>query len=112
VPHSGHRRRQHLAANQELEYESELVYQSPYDEGWLVKIEIAEASELHNLMKPTPNIVSPGRVWGPGTCRRIRLNEFGQVRRMVDQHLIYSHVITPNLRRRMDAVLQSEEGDL
>ncbi len=37
--------------NDELEWEPNLVNDSPYDEGWLVQIELTDASELDNLMK-------------------------------------------------------------
>ncbi|MCP4535885.1 MAG: glycine cleavage system protein GcvH [Chloroflexi bacterium] len=37
--------------NEELEWEPTLVNESSYDEGWLVKIEMANPSELDNLMK-------------------------------------------------------------
>lgn len=37
--------------NDELEWEPDLVNNSPYDEGWLVKIEITDHAELDNLMK-------------------------------------------------------------
>ena len=37
--------------NGELEDQPELVNESPYDEGWLVKVELADAAELENLMK-------------------------------------------------------------
>jgi len=37
--------------NEELEWESNLVNDSPYDEGWLVKIKLTDPSELDNLMK-------------------------------------------------------------
>ncbi len=40
-----------LDANDELEWEPMLVNESPYDEGWLVKIEMTDPSELENLMK-------------------------------------------------------------
>jgi len=40
-----------LEANEELEWEPFLVNESPYDEGWLVKIEISDPSELDNLMR-------------------------------------------------------------
>jgi glycine cleavage system H protein len=40
-----------VEANEELEWEPQLVNESPYDEGWLVKIEISDPSELDNLMK-------------------------------------------------------------
>jgi len=37
--------------NEELEWEPTLVNESPYDEGWLVKIEMSDPAELDNLMK-------------------------------------------------------------
>ena len=37
--------------NEELEWEPDTINSSPYDEGWLVKIEMSDASELDNLMK-------------------------------------------------------------
>jgi glycine cleavage system H protein len=37
--------------NEELEWEPDTINSSPYDEGWLVKIEMADAAELDNLMK-------------------------------------------------------------
>lgn len=37
--------------NEELEWEPALVNESPFDEGWLVKIEIADPAELDNLMQ-------------------------------------------------------------
>jgi glycine cleavage system H protein len=40
-----------LEANDELEWEPMLVNESPYDEGWLVKIEMTDSAELDNLMK-------------------------------------------------------------
>lgn len=40
-----------LEANEELEWEPQLVNESPYDEGWLVKVSINDPSELDNLMK-------------------------------------------------------------
>jgi glycine cleavage system H protein len=40
-----------LEANDELEWEPTLVNESPYDEGWLVKVEIADSSELADLMR-------------------------------------------------------------
>ncbi len=40
-----------LEANDELEWEPVLVNESPYDGGWLVKIELNDPSELDNLMK-------------------------------------------------------------
>jgi glycine cleavage system H protein len=40
-----------LEANEELEWEPQWVNESPYDDGWLVKVEMSDASELDNLMK-------------------------------------------------------------
>jgi glycine cleavage system H protein len=40
-----------MEANDELEWEPMLVNESPYDEGWLVKIKIADPSELDNLIR-------------------------------------------------------------
>lgn len=40
-----------VEANDELEWEPTLVNESPYDEGWLVKIEMDDPSELHNLLR-------------------------------------------------------------
>lgn len=40
-----------LEANDELEWEPMLINESPYDEGWLVKIEMADPSELDGLMR-------------------------------------------------------------
>ena len=40
-----------VEVNEELEWEPALVNESPYDEGWLVKIEMSDPSELGNLMK-------------------------------------------------------------
>ena len=37
--------------NDELEWEPTLVNESPYEDGWLVKIEMSDAGELDNLMK-------------------------------------------------------------
>lgn len=37
--------------NEELEWEPNLVNESPYDKGWLVKIEMSDAAGLDNLMK-------------------------------------------------------------
>ena len=37
--------------NEELEWEPNLVNESPYEEGWLVKIEMSDAAELDKLMK-------------------------------------------------------------
>ena len=38
------------ARNEALTEKPELVNESPYDEGWLVKVDVADASELDNLM--------------------------------------------------------------
>jgi len=38
-------------ANEELEWEPSLVNESPFEEGWLVKIEEVDLGELDNLMK-------------------------------------------------------------
>jgi glycine cleavage system H protein len=38
--------------NEELEWEPDLINRSPFEEGWMVKIEMSDASELENLMKP------------------------------------------------------------
>lgn len=40
-----------MEANEELEWEPMSVNESPYDEGWLVKIEMVASSELDNLMQ-------------------------------------------------------------
>ncbi|MGD2147501.1 MAG: glycine cleavage system H protein [Anaerolineae bacterium] len=40
-----------VEANEELEWEPQLVNVSPYDEGWLVRVEMADAAELGNLMQ-------------------------------------------------------------
>jgi glycine cleavage system H protein len=37
--------------NEELEWEPTLVNESPFENGWLVKIEVSDAAELGNLMK-------------------------------------------------------------
>ncbi len=41
-----------LEANEELEWEPHLVNESPYEEGWLVKIELQDPSQLDHLMRP------------------------------------------------------------
>jgi glycine cleavage system H protein len=38
-------------ANDELEWEPTLVNESSFEEGWLVKVEMADSAELDNLMK-------------------------------------------------------------
>jgi glycine cleavage system H protein len=40
-----------VEVNDELEWEPDLVNTSPYEEGWLVKIEMSDPAELDNLMK-------------------------------------------------------------
>jgi glycine cleavage system H protein len=40
-----------MEANEELEWEPMLVNESPYDEGWLVEIEMSDRSELENLLR-------------------------------------------------------------
>lgn len=37
--------------NEELEWEPTLVNESPFEEGWLVKIEMSDPAEMDNLMK-------------------------------------------------------------
>ena len=37
--------------NEELEWEPTLVNESPYEEGWLVKIEMTDPADLEDLMK-------------------------------------------------------------
>jgi glycine cleavage system H protein len=37
--------------NEELEWEPTLVNESPFENGWLVKVEMADSAELDNLMK-------------------------------------------------------------
>ena len=34
-----------------MEWEPTVVNESPYEEGWLVKIEMSDSAELGNLMK-------------------------------------------------------------
>ena len=41
-----------LEANEELEWESTLVNEDPYGEGWLVKIKASDLGELEDLWKP------------------------------------------------------------
>lgn len=40
-----------LAVNEELEFEPSLINQSPFDQGWLVKIEMSNPTELNNLLR-------------------------------------------------------------
>ncbi len=39
-------------ANEELEWESEVVNQDPYGKGWLARIKAANLAELNELLKP------------------------------------------------------------
>jgi len=39
-----------LEKNPVLESQPELVNQDPYGEGWMIKMKIADASQLNNLM--------------------------------------------------------------
>ncbi len=39
-----------VEVNEELEWEPTLINESPFDEGWLVKLEMSNAAELDNLM--------------------------------------------------------------
>jgi len=38
-------------ANEELEWEPTLLNESPYDQGWMVKMEMVDSSQLDGLMK-------------------------------------------------------------
>ena len=40
-----------LEANEEIEWESTLINQDPYGQGWLAKIEMRDASELAGLLR-------------------------------------------------------------
>ena len=40
-------------ANEEIEWESTVINEDPYGEGWLAKIEAADLSELDGLMRPS-----------------------------------------------------------
>lgn len=40
-----------VAVNEELEFEPSLINQSPFDQGWLVKIEMSNPAELNNLFR-------------------------------------------------------------
>lgn len=40
-----------IEANEELEWEPSAINESPFEDGWLVKIEMSGPSELDNLMK-------------------------------------------------------------
>ncbi len=39
-----------IAVNGELEQRPELVNESPFDEGWIVRVRISDAAELDNLL--------------------------------------------------------------
>ncbi|MGD8465314.1 MAG: glycine cleavage system H protein [Anaerolineae bacterium] len=40
-----------VKVNEELEWESTLVNESPYDEGWFVQIELADPAQMEALMR-------------------------------------------------------------
>ena len=40
-----------VGANEEIEWESALVNEDPYGEGWLAKLEIADPGDLDDLMR-------------------------------------------------------------
>ncbi len=40
-----------IEANEELEWESTIVNDSPYGDGWFAKIELSEPSEVDNLLR-------------------------------------------------------------
>jgi len=40
-----------VEVNEELEWEPNLINDSPFEEGWMVKIEMSDPSELDNLLK-------------------------------------------------------------
>lgn len=39
--------------NKELESKPELINKDPYDDGWIVKIEMSEPAEIDTLLEPT-----------------------------------------------------------
>ena len=41
------------SANEELEFDPGIINQSPYDKGWVVKVQIANPDETRNLFKPS-----------------------------------------------------------
>jgi len=41
-----------VEVNKELEEKPELLNSSPYDQGWMVKIEVANKEEISKLLKP------------------------------------------------------------
>jgi len=40
-------------SNEEIEWESTVINEDPYGEGWLAKIEVADLSEVGNLLRPS-----------------------------------------------------------
>ena len=50
-PHQGSRLCKITAVNDELEWESTTINESPYEGGWLVKIEVSDGSEIDTLLK-------------------------------------------------------------
>lgn len=40
-----------IAVNEELEESPELVNESPYDKGWLIKVRLSDTSELEDLLE-------------------------------------------------------------
>ncbi len=40
-----------VEANEDLEWESTLVNESPYEDGWFAKVELSNPSELESLMR-------------------------------------------------------------
>jgi len=42
-----------VEANQEIEWECTTINESPYGDGWLVRIELADPAELESLMRPS-----------------------------------------------------------
>lgn len=50
-----------LEVNQKIEDEPELVNNDPYGDGWMIKISIADSSELDDLLTPGQykNLVNP-----------------------------------------------------
>jgi len=41
-----------IDVNKELETSPELINQSPYDDGWIFKIQISDKNEIKSLLKP------------------------------------------------------------
>jgi len=50
------------SVNREVEDTPELINKSPYDEGWLFKVEIADKGDLDSLLKPDEyiNLIKEG----------------------------------------------------